>query len=290
MANFLETAPTLSPHQQPLPERSADPNASITDTRLEDANDLLSLFELSWHKLVLHGPALASLFAFAYVVGYFYAYDITWFPFFILAEHLVFALRAIPIAIVAFVGLIIGVNYSTKCNTQDYKWNNKLRILLVWLKYLWLNSLGLASCGLIMGNCVGPGLSLVGIWYFSLLEKPHRPLIHFMYWGINLFVLCLMLGFVSGSTWRIYRSPWATLQHVIWKNSTHVNAAPVGHIIFSGSNGILIFDYCLRQTRLVRLDDIEEIMECRGAKCKIECNPQETNSSYHSSSQDRMIL
>ena len=57
-----------------------------------------------WSKLepkdlAVVGPVILSTFAFAYVVGYFYAFDIDWFPFFTLPEHLVFALRALPIAI-----------------------------------------------------------------------------------------------------------------------------------------------------------------------------------------------
>jgi hypothetical protein len=35
-------------------------------------------------------PILMSAFAFAYVVGYFLAFDLAWFPFFSLSEHIVF--------------------------------------------------------------------------------------------------------------------------------------------------------------------------------------------------------
>jgi len=41
----------------------------------------------SWKDLPVVGPVIGSSFAFAYVVGYFYAFDIAWFPFFSLPEH-----------------------------------------------------------------------------------------------------------------------------------------------------------------------------------------------------------
>ena len=54
-------------------------------------------------------PVVASGFAVAYNVGYFLAYDISWLPFFSLPEHVVFALRALPIAIGASVAFLIGI-------------------------------------------------------------------------------------------------------------------------------------------------------------------------------------
>src|SRR5271163_2654638 len=56
------------------------------------------------------GISIASIFAFAFVIWYFYAYDIAWFPFFSFSEHLVFALRALPIALGALVVLLIVLN------------------------------------------------------------------------------------------------------------------------------------------------------------------------------------
>jgi len=70
-----------------------------------------SLTSISWTDLVIHAPALASLFALTYVVGYFYAFDIAWFPFFSFTEQLVFALRALPTAIGAFVVFLIAVHH-----------------------------------------------------------------------------------------------------------------------------------------------------------------------------------
>ena len=63
--------------------------------------------EWSLKDLTVAVPFVASCFAFAFVVGYFYAFDIPWFAFFSFTEHLVFALRALPIAIGGSVGFLV---------------------------------------------------------------------------------------------------------------------------------------------------------------------------------------
>jgi hypothetical protein len=56
-------------------------------------------------------PLIMSGFAFAYVVGYFLAFDLAWFPFFSLSEHIVFAIRALPIAVAGMLVLLIAVEF-----------------------------------------------------------------------------------------------------------------------------------------------------------------------------------
>ena len=53
-------------------------------------------YQFSVSQLIAGLPLLASGFAFMYVVGYFLAFDLAWFAFFSLSEHVVFALRALP--------------------------------------------------------------------------------------------------------------------------------------------------------------------------------------------------
>jgi hypothetical protein len=64
----------------------------------------------TWNDLTAAVPVIATSFAFAFNVGYFTAIDIGWFSIFSLQEHVVFALRAIPIAVVALVLFVIGLN------------------------------------------------------------------------------------------------------------------------------------------------------------------------------------
>jgi hypothetical protein len=285
VSNFDLSGASREPKIKDLdPARSADPNASIKTEGSKNTDDLLSIFELPWDTLMREGTALASLFAFAYVIGYFYAYDITWFPFFTLTEHLVFALRAIPFAIVASVIFMVVVNYSVKCDESSYKRVQLFKQCFRWLRWVWICFLVVAGACLVAENCFALDLSLgvvaCGVCYFSLNTEPRRRPIHFVYWGTNGFVICLMLGFATGSVWHFYHltwwsdylSPLARVQHVTLASTANVNSrTPVGHVVFSGSNGVLLYDVCLRRTRLLQLKDIEEIWECRGSDCKIEC-------------------
>ena len=62
-----------------------------------------------WLKDAVKGigvPAALSFFAYAYVIGFFLASDLAWFSFFSLSEHVVFAFRAIPLAVGASVVLV----------------------------------------------------------------------------------------------------------------------------------------------------------------------------------------
>jgi hypothetical protein len=139
VSNFdLSGAPREPKIKDLDPARSADPNASIKTEGSKNTDDLLSIFELPWDTIMRERTALASLFAFAYVIGYFYAYDITWFPFFTLTEHLVFALRAIPFAIVASVIFMVVVNYSVKCDESSYKPSATLKQCFRWLRWVWI--------------------------------------------------------------------------------------------------------------------------------------------------------
>ncbi|MBV8444062.1 MAG: hypothetical protein JO312_26485 [Hyphomicrobiales bacterium] len=240
-----------------------------------DQDYLLPVLELGWKGLAIQGPALASVFAFSYVVGYFYAYDITWFPFFTFTEQLVFALKALPIAIVVFVALLIVIGHSREC----YEWTHKKKRTSAYVKNVWVLILGAAAVSLVLENYIGPGICLAavaaGVYYFDLSEKPRLFHIHMMYWGLNFMVFCLFLGFISGYSWRVGRLPGAHSQYVVRKPpspDSHASneTVPAGHLIFSGANGVLFYDYCRRNVRLVRLDNIEEIDQCSHSDCKVE--------------------
>ncbi len=72
----------------PLPNNTS---VTVTGTAMDK--------EWSLKDLTVVVPFVATSFALAYVVGYFYAFDIAWFAYFSFPEHLVFALRVLPAAI-----------------------------------------------------------------------------------------------------------------------------------------------------------------------------------------------
>jgi hypothetical protein len=73
---------------------------------------------LKWMAAV---PIAASIFAFAFDIGYFYSIDISWFGFFSLQEHTAFALRALPLALSALIMMAIVLNPESVRNLLDFR-------------------------------------------------------------------------------------------------------------------------------------------------------------------------
>ena len=76
--------------------------------------------EWSWKDMTAAAPFIATSFAFAFNVGYFWSIDIGWFSLFSLSEHVVFALRALPVAIGASIVFMIGLNFAQL--ESRFKW------------------------------------------------------------------------------------------------------------------------------------------------------------------------
>ena len=221
----------------------------------------------SWKDLTVIVPVTASSFAFAYVVGYFYAFDISWFAFFSLPEHLIFALRALPIAIGASVGLLIALRFSTL--ERRWKW---LQNRLNWLVLGWIGVLAAAAVLAFAGN--HPSLSLsflliaAGSYIYNDISGPRSPFASVLFWAITLMVLCLMVGFVSGSSWRFhaYFPLDRPMVLAFAKAGSGANSSQ-GRVIFAGSAWILFYDYEAKKMRLVRPENIDEISECGYLDC-----------------------
>jgi hypothetical protein len=96
--------------------------------------------EWSWKDMTAAAPFIATSFAFAFNVGYFWSIDIGWFSLFSLSEHVVFALRALPIAIGASIVFMIGLNFAQL--ESRFKWLSRCKH---WLFVLWTLVLAAAA-------------------------------------------------------------------------------------------------------------------------------------------------
>jgi hypothetical protein len=216
--------------------------------------------DLSFYDVAVAAPLVANVLAFAFVVGYFYAFDISWFAFFSLSEHLVFALRSLPIGIGGAVAFLIAVRFSRleQCWTWlqgKEKLAHKLwfwlMILVCLLAFLSLH-FGLAAA--FLGVAIGD--------YFYVNLPPRRPFVKEFYWAINLMIASLMIGFFSANAWRLWQypvfdrlAPYPTV--IVIKNK------PVsGRVIFAGSSGVLLYDHRLTGIRFIKLQDIDAAYEC----------------------------
>jgi hypothetical protein len=194
-------------------------------------------------------PFVASSFAFAFVVGYFYAFDVSWFAFFSLSEHLVFALRALPVAIGGSVVFLIAVKIE-----NEWKEKNQLQGRRRWLYLGWLCILLLAAISAFVSRRVGLAVSFLVIaigTYFYRNHSPRPQLATELYWAVNLMMLSLLVGFVQGSSWswgpRFF--PCSPPPAVVEITATHQKFC--GRIIAAGSSGVLIYNQTLG-VRLVR--------------------------------------
>jgi hypothetical protein len=225
--------------------------------------------EWSLKDLTVAVPFVASSFAFAFVVGYFYAFDIAWFAFFSFTEHLVFALRALPIAIGGSVGFLVALRFSQ----VEHRWiwlQNKGH----WLAYGWICGLAIAALLAIIGNHVGLFASFVivaiGAYIYQNLPSPSPPFATVVFWATNLMVLSFIVGWASGNAWRFERLiPFQHRTNPIVVESD--GQAPIqGRVIFVGGVGVLIYDRERRTVTLVKNNKITKIFECVVPPCSDE--------------------
>jgi hypothetical protein len=213
----------------------------------------------SWKDFIPVAPMVAGAFAFAYVVGYFLSFDIAWFPFFTLSEHVVFALRALPIAIgLSFVFLIafeVG-------RAAEEGW------LKHWLTYAWITFLLGTAVGIFQYNHAGLALTLVfiaiGGLFYHLNPAIRTPVARFLLSATNMMLVSVIVGVFSGSTWRL---PY--LQSDSRAMGIKVGANPeysIGHVIFAGGDNILFYEFETKTqsgaTHLYRWADVKDIVEC----------------------------
>jgi hypothetical protein len=137
--------------------------------------------EWSAQSLAAVVPILASTFAFAFVVGYFLAFDISWFPFFSLSEHVVFALRALPIAVGASVVFLLAMRYPKIKNRWPYLEGKGHWFALGWVCILAIAALlALLSAhfALFLSFC----LIAAGTYVYYRIPAPHMSFANVLYW------------------------------------------------------------------------------------------------------------
>jgi hypothetical protein len=235
-------------------------------------------------------PFVAAGFAFSYVVGYFLAFDISWFPFFSLSEHIVFAIRALPIAIAASVGFLIALQLPHFRSS----WYSGVFIA-------WIGLLLLAAIWLLLGShfalCVSLLLVAAGATVHHRTPAPQMSFINILYWTITLMVLCMIAGYGSAKSatlaWNFDKASKQYVHHTVFpltpamvlrlKNKKPTVAdedasdagddqtCTVGQVIFVGSAGVLIYDYRINTAYLVKQGDIVQILQPTGISIASAC-------------------
>jgi hypothetical protein len=96
---------SLSAHRYRLPISPLKPIAMRT--KMVQSDELPELSSIAQYVR----PVIAPTFAFAFNIGCFIAIDINWFTLFNLTEHMVFAIKALPIAIGASICFEIALSF-----------------------------------------------------------------------------------------------------------------------------------------------------------------------------------
>jgi hypothetical protein len=227
--------------------------------------------EWSWKDLIPLVPIVAGAFAFAYVVGYFLAFDIAWFPFFTLSEHVVFALRALPIAAGISFAFVIALELARHSSQQGR--------LKDYLSYSWLGALAVIAGWDVHSNHAGMALAAVliglGVFFYHIKPVIRTPFITALFWATNMMVVSVVIGYISGLSWKVsYLRYFAYSRAMAVPNPTAKGKFMVGHVIFSGAEKMLFYEFANDRTYLFGRDDRTEVIECPGMRSAQDtCQP-----------------
>jgi hypothetical protein len=199
-------------------------------------------------------PTILSFFAYTYVIGYFVASDIAWFPFFTLSEHVLFAIRALPLAAAASI-----VFLTVYPNWERYGW----------LPRIWFWVLVAFAVSVLLTNHLIIAVIIGLMAFFEFIRRRDKDFIQppkILYWAVNLMVLSTIAGFVSATIWmfvpllHLPSTPWMIIE---LKNplAGRKDNTLVGHAMFAGETKVLFYERSVG-THLLRFDDIQHIEEC----------------------------
>jgi hypothetical protein len=216
-------------------------------------------------------PLIASSFAFTFVVGYFSGFDIDWFPFFSLPEHLVFALRALPIAIAASIGLFIALRFSK----PEHRWKT-LQNKDGWFVWGWVFILVVMAAYFFWQYHPGLFLSFVVIAIGAIVHhwKPtsHMSSANVLYWATTVMVLSFLAGFGSAYVSQLDRICGISRNKMVdllvgtpreIVLDTDDGQPKKGHVVFVGNAGVLFYELKTKELQLFRPDKIKKVSSFR---------------------------
>jgi hypothetical protein len=202
-------------------------------------------------------PFLLSGFAFAYVIGYFLAFDLAWLPFFSLSEHIVFAIRALPFAVAALVALLFAKEFPQLMN----------RAILVWLGILWLGA-ATALVSRYFGLSVSFAIIAVATHVYLTKYKDKPDDITMPYLAAQLVFVSLIIGYLSGTFLKFDGLVDDAVPHWLSRSMhvhVHTPKGPSertnGHVVFVGDKHILFYNYGIKRVQLYQWTDVDEVHE-----------------------------
>jgi hypothetical protein len=190
-------------------------------------------------------PLLLTGFAFTYVVGYFLAFDLAWLPFFSLSEHIVFAIRAIPVAVAALVILLVAMEHPSLV----------AKAMRIWVYVLWTSAL-IALIFRYFGLTVT--FVIIAVASYEYNQKHSRngsenaTVLPMPFLAAQILVLSLLIGFLSGTITKFdsVLNPFLSSHLSHLSRAMHVHIKPqegggkyIGHVVFVGSDRVFLYQY-----------------------------------------------
>jgi hypothetical protein len=200
-------------------------------------------------------PLVGSAIAISYDVGYFYAVDINFFTIFSIAEHIVFALEATPLALLLAVSVVMffktGINERLEQagarHAATGAWWPTIALAMLVLVLIVLLYVGWIGTSVLAG-IVGGGVS---IW---LKSTPQEKWMMFSAAGCTVIVISFAAGFDMGMRYLRFGPPRHSIQ-------TDASESLSVKIIRTGERGVLYFEPKSKEVGFIKWASIKKISE-----------------------------
>jgi hypothetical protein len=203
-------------------------------------------------------PIFATALAIFYDVGYFYGFDINYFSFFTLNEHIVFALQALPVAIVLCAISLPQVLWLFKSKSYEYPRvpfdpkNAIYREIVRWTMIV------LSLAPFFYGVYVHPQQYIFNVFTFLLAAG---GVLYFL--GTSRAVISMAAGAALPLIAYAFGLQQATqAQDGIASHLVRIVKGEnrEGVLLRAGERGLLFFDSATRQVTMIRWDGVAEVV------------------------------
>jgi hypothetical protein len=213
--------------------------------------------EWTLKEWITAAPVISTSFAFAFNVGNFFAIDISWFTLFSLSEHVVFALRAIPVAIAGSIFISIAINFPQvkwrPPRVLQFEWwpPRNLWPFVRWFITLlafagWIALLFLAAVYAALRFRFALSLSFVAVAAGSINYVRIRAeylrrgsslrnlqTIDVLYWTSTIIFITFIIGYTSAYSWVLHNQRASVI--------SYKGTSLIANLILSGQRAVLIY-------------------------------------------------
>lgn len=216
-------------------------------------------------SLLSVATAIAIIISVTFDVGYFSGIDINFFTLFSLAEHTLFALEAIPIALVfifAVYLMYLSDTLSEGIERRFFANQSRRRVIGVLVYWVAVPVAVLSYMYIYVDIPLKITLILVTIFYISgrlfryfiVLRNASVPLLATLFFALFPLLITFMLGKEIAASY-ISRDNKVVKHTVTMKDSSEIGA----RIIRSGEKGLLLYDVESKKIEFLKWDEIDQV-------------------------------